>query len=146
MLDKFKRLFAPVNSAQIKNADLRLAAAVLLVEVARADYSVEPAEESRLYDLLQRQFDLSGDEIIDLKTSAEDTADISISLHRHLDTINQAYSSEQKTGLLAMLWEMAYADGEIHHYEEHLIRRIADLLYIPHKDFIRTKHQVIRHQ
>jgi len=144
MLDRFKQLFVTAHTSPGKEADLRLAAALLLVEVARADYSADPSEGERLLDLLQRQFDLAEDEVTKLVNVAEDAADGSISLHRYLDLINGNYTPEQKIALLKMMWDVAYADGELHHYEEHLIRRIADLLYISHKDFIRTKHQVIR--
>lgn len=146
MLHKLRKIFVAGNPPPVRESDLRLAAALLLVEVAKADYSIEAAEEDRLFELLQQQFKLAEDELTELRRLAEDEAEISISLHRHLDLLNSAYSPEQKISLLKMMWQMAYADGDLHRYEEHLIRRVADLLYIPHKDFIRTKHQVIRSQ
>lgn len=146
MLNKLKQIFSADHKPPARRSDLRLAAAVLLVEVARADYSVETSEEGRLLDILRQQYSLEEDELSELKQLADETADTSISLHRHLEVINRSYTPEQKTALLKMMWTIAYADGELHHYEEHLIRRVADLLYIPHKDFIRSKHQVIGEQ
>ena len=88
-------------------------------------------------------WNLSEQDLKDLMQAASAFADEHASLHQHLDVINAQLSPEQKTKLLRGLWEVACADGEIHHYEEHLIRRLADLMYVPHKDFIRSKHQAL---
>ena len=50
---------------------------------------------------------------------------------------------DEKFVLIKTLWRVAAADGDIHRYEDHLIRRIADLLYVPHSDFIRAKLEVL---
>ena len=53
--------------------------------------------------------------------------------------MNEHFSAPEKVDLFSCLWQVAYADGRIDKYEEHLLRRIADLLHISHRDFIRTK-------
>ena len=50
---------------------------------------------------------------------------------------------EQKRDLLAMMWRVAMADNEISRYEEHVIRKVADLLYVPHGDFIAAKQSAM---
>ena len=58
--------------------------------------------------------------------------------------LNAHYTQQQKIKLVEDLWQLAYADNELDKYEEHLLRRLADLLHVPHHDFIRTKHKVLK--
>ena len=53
--------------------------------------------------------------------------------------INQHYTQTEKAQLVEMLWEVAFADAEMEKYEEHLLRKLSDLLYVPHAEFIRAK-------
>ena len=55
--------------------------------------------------------------------------------------INRHFSQEEKNHIVELLWEVAYADGELDKYEEHLVRKLADLIYVPHRSFIRAKHR-----
>jgi uncharacterized tellurite resistance protein B-like protein len=141
MLDRIKALFTADNEVVIDDeAGLHLAAAVLLVEVAKADHSLERFELERLREVLKTQWSLGERDLDDLVAVARTTAEDSVSLHEHVDLINRRFSPTQKLGLMRGLWEVACADDEIHHYEEALIRRLADLLYVSHAEFIRSKH------
>jgi uncharacterized tellurite resistance protein B-like protein len=55
--------------------------------------------------------------------------------------INGAYAPEQKIELVALLWRVAYANEALHSHEEYLVRKVADLLYVPHGAFIAAKHR-----
>ena len=61
-----------------------------------------------------------------------------------LITINKHYSREQKTELLEQLWRVAFADGKLDKYEEHLVRKLAELLHVPHTRFVATKHRAVK--
>ena len=74
-----------------------------------------------------------------LLSEAFDTVDVSNDLQRFTSAIHEQWSNEQKLELLISLWRIAYADNDLDKYEEHIIRRIADLLYISHSDFIKAK-------
>ena len=140
----YKRLQpGPVGTHKDPEEAVRLASAVLLVEIARADTEHSQAERDLLSRQLQDRFGLQSQEAEALLTVAEQTADRSISLHEHVTEINTALDYSQKQSVLRMLWQVAYADGQLHHHEEHLLRRIADLLHLPHSDFIRAKLQVL---
>ena len=117
----------------------RLAAAVLLLEVARADYAHEPAERATLRAGLAREFKVPESALDALLGQAEQRAQHSVSLFDFVQTLNRTMAQEQKKGLLSLLWEVAHADGRVDPHEEHLLRRIADLLHLSHADFIRGK-------
>ena len=120
---------------------LRVATAVLLVEVMRADFRVDPDERRRLRDLLVGQFDLTGDEADAVLEQAEQDADQLISLQHITRQLNEHYDHAMKVRVIEMMWQMVYADGEKDHYEEHLIRQVADLLYVSHPEFIQARHK-----
>jgi uncharacterized tellurite resistance protein B-like protein len=121
-------------------AALHLAAAMLLVEVAKVDGGLDGDELARMKAVLARNWGLGEQDLADLVAAARDTSDASVSLHQHIDLINGNFSPSQKNDLVRGLWEIACADEHIHHHEEALIRRLADLIYVSHTDFIRAKH------
>ncbi len=144
MLAKLRKLLVPEDTSGYSSNDraFDLAAVVLLVDVARADFKRDPSECRALKDRLISLLGLETAAVDQLVDDAERNLDRSVSLHEHVDVINECYSPEQKFNLVCALWHVAYSDGVLHHYEEHLIRRLADLLYVPHRDFIRAKHVV----
>lgn len=144
MLDRIRAFFVADEADPSGDpAALHLAAAALLIEVAKADQCLDQIELERLHDALARDWGLSGHDLADLVAAARNASDSSVSLHEYIDLINRRFSRQRKTDLVRSLWEVACADQQIHHYEEALIRRLADLLYVSHTDFIRTKHQVL---
>jgi uncharacterized tellurite resistance protein B-like protein len=128
------------SSEDIEHA-LRVATAVLLVEIARADFVVEASERERLCELLRQQFLLSDSELDALLDEAESDADRLISIQHITRMLNEHYDHAMKRRVVEMMWELVYADGEKSHYEEHLIRQVADLLYLSQSEFIQARHR-----
>jgi len=145
MLKAIRSLFDTASLEQEVDHEHRfhLAAAVLLWEVAKSDHQVEPAELRYLEQVLQEQWRLDDGALAELMEVASREADLAASLHEQVEVVNRGFSQQQKYDLLRGLWQVACSDGRIHHHEEHLVRRIADLLYIPHSEFIRAKHQAL---
>ena len=120
-------------------AQQRLAAAVLLFEMARADYDQQPSERAALREGLIRDFNVPEATADALVNQAETRAKDAVSLHDFVKTLNATMDLEGKRDLLQLLWKVAFADGKIDPHEEHLLRRLADLLHLSHADFIRGK-------
>jgi uncharacterized tellurite resistance protein B-like protein len=114
-----------------------------MFEVARADFTVETTEQDAVTSLLTAQFNLSADEVSTITEAAVEQADAATCLFEFTRTLNELASAEQKRDLLAMMWRVAMADNEISRYEEHVIRKVADLLYVPHSDFIAAKQSAM---
>jgi len=137
--------FLTIETIEISPADiehaLRVATAVLLVEVARADFIIVPSEKLRLRELLEQQFHLSTQELDALLEEAEADADRMVSIQHVTRLLNQHYDHAMKRRVVEMMWQLVYADGEKDRYEEHLIRQVADLLYVSHSEFIQARHK-----
>ena len=118
---------------------LHLACAALLVELGMADNSLDLDEKRVLMNILQERFELSPAELQELWELALAEKHDATDLYQFTSLINSHYGYEEKCSLVRHMWEVAYADGRIDRYEEHLIRKTADLLYLSHGDFIRAK-------
>lgn len=116
-----------------------IALAVLLLECARADFAHAPAEVDAVREALAAQLHLPVVEIDRLIERAQGTSQVAVSLHGPIARLNRELSAEAKRDLMGWLWQVACADGRIDLHEEHLLRKLADLMHIPHADFIRTK-------
>jgi uncharacterized tellurite resistance protein B-like protein len=139
-----KHLLLPADEAGTDNSHtLRLATAALLIEMTRADYEVKSVELETILSLLQDHFAISAVETRELLQLAEHEADMSTTYHKFTSLINSQYSAAQKIQVIELLWEVAFADGKIQKYEDYLVRKIADLLYVPHREFIAAKHRVL---
>lgn len=131
--------FGAEDAAVDDAAGLNLAVAVLLVEVLRADYSVEPGERRQIVESLGRQLGLGEVDSQELLELAEKKSEDTNDLYQFTSQVNRACSDAEKRGLVEQLWRVALADSVVHKYEEHAIRRIAELLHVPHRAFIAAK-------
>ena len=141
----FDKYLAPHETdTDISEHALRLAAAALLLEISRADHDVSQEEIAAVAETIQEHFGLPAEESQELLRCADAERADATDYHQFTSLINQAYSAEHKAHLVEMLWRIAYSDDTLHRHEEHLIRKIADLLYVPHRVFIAAKHRAKR--
>jgi len=126
-----------------QDSALQLAAAALLIELSRADYKQDKSEQISIENALQDCFKLEPAQLEQLIALAEEENKDATSLYQFTSLIKDNYSSDQRFKLVKMLWEVAVADGEISKYEDHLIRKVADLIYLSHSQFIKAKLDVI---
>lgn len=120
---------------------LHLASAALMIELCKADQSIDDAETNALVQILKERFKLEENDLEELMQLAEQEAKEATSLYQFTSLMNENFEYPEKVKLIQNMWEVAYADGHIDRYEEHMIRKVADLLYLSHKDFIKSKHK-----
>jgi uncharacterized tellurite resistance protein B-like protein len=141
MIHVIKALFQhqPRESAESQQHNLHMAAAVLLVETARADFTQDPTELAKLTQLLTTALQLGQDEVHELVVAAQQRVETATSLYEFTKVINALCDAGQKLQLISAMWLVAYADGNLDKYEEHLIRQVAELTYVTHRDYIQCK-------
>lgn len=115
------------------------AIAVLLHEVAHADQQQSALELDQVMQELQSAFGLDTDAADRLRRDAADTADRTVSLYKLVETLNSSLDSEGKRALLARLWRVAMADQVLDPHEEALIRKLSELLFVPHAVFVQER-------
>ncbi len=136
---KIRPLQDEVDDAHI----MHLATAVLLLEVSRADFDISEEELQAIVCALADRFQFTEQEVQNLIDLARSEQDNHVSIYPFVKIINDGCTMEEKKDLLLDLWKTAYADHRLDKYEEYQIRKIADLLYLPHSAFIQTKLDVL---
>ena len=116
-----------------------LAVAALLVEVLRADYATAEAERRQVVESLRGILGLGESESAELLAEAEHQVDKAHDLHQFTAQINRALAHDEKLRVIEQMWRVARSDATVHKYEEHIIRRVSDLLHVSHREFIAAK-------
>ena len=140
MINRIKALFAGKGHLSGPEADhhshgeLQLAAAALLVEAATLDGHYGETEQAAIDKLLREKFTLRDEEarsLHDLAVAEQSGANQLLGFTR---VIKDRYSLEERIELIEMIWEVVYADGELHDYEANLLRRLGGLLYVSDRE------------
>lgn len=121
------------------NAPYQLATAALLVEMVHADADESADELQAVRAALKSAFDLDDDTITTIIKLAQDERDAATCLHEFTRSLNDVLDADGRTRVVELLWQVAYADGRLDVYEEHLVRKVADLLHVPHSAYIHAK-------
>lgn len=145
MIEQIKQFFnqhlSPETERETSSSDqtLRLVTAALLIEVSQADFELEAAEKRSIIATLKKTFQLDAAAVDELIKIAEQQVQQSTSLYEFTRLVNDFYDYDQKLALISSMWQVAFADNNLDRYEEHLIRKVAELIYVEHADFIRLK-------
>ena len=141
--DRIKAALEPKTAVpeQVEH-QLRMATGALLLEMCRADLKVLPEERSYIVQSIKEAFKLTKEETRELIEAAEAESECAVSINIYTSLINEFSSSDQKQQLIADLWHVAYADGELHVLEENLIERVAHLIAVPAKRVERIRQDV----
>jgi uncharacterized tellurite resistance protein B-like protein len=131
-----------VTSRRATDEALRLATAALLIEAVKADANISDEELDAVRAGLERKFGLSGEDMDRLMDLAQRELDDAPSLYGFTRLVDKGFGYDDKKEIIELLWEVVYADGVLDKHEEHLVRRVADLVQVSHKDFIDAKLRV----
>lgn len=149
MLDKIKDFFdaffvAADNAEASIGHQLNLAAAALLLEMSTQDQQVSEQEIASVRQALLAHLDVSEHELDELYQLAQEEKQQATDYHQFTRLIAEHYEQDKKVHLVELLWRVAFADSELDKYEEQMVRKICDLIYVPHKDYLQTKHRVMK--
>jgi uncharacterized tellurite resistance protein B-like protein len=111
-----------------------------MLDVARADHVFEESEFERVLQLFEHHFGLSPDDAAELVNAADDRAENLTSVHEFTKLLHEHLSEDEKARIVSLLWQIAYADGRLDKYEDSLVLKISDLLYVSRGRVMRLKH------
>ena len=137
LLSNFSNQEEVIEDEKISSLDK--ACSALLIEVAYADKVFDESEINSLRKSLKETYDIDEEIINELISDAKKTIDESTSLYEYTRVVNDEFDYADKLELLSRIWKLAFADGNLDKYEDHLIRKISDLIHISHSDFIKIK-------
>jgi len=148
--EKLSQAFAATDAAKPDEDEreqaIRMATAVLMTEVARADFEYDESELDVLLKLVTGTFQISVEDAVELANEAAGTAEDYVALHSFTQLLNESLSEPEKEHIVSLLWQVAYADGRLDRYEDSLIQKISALLYVSRGRVMRLKHGANPHK
>ena len=145
MLKSIQNIFKRKENESVvdsKKSEQELTYASLLIEVINSDNKFDDRERDKLLEILSSKLDIHKEELDNFTELAQKKSEDSTSLYEFTREINDQYEYEEKVSLINDLWGIAYSDGKLDKYEDYVIRKIADLIYVSHTDFIKSKLKV----
>ncbi len=128
------------QDSESREAALRSATAVLMLDVARSDNVFEESEFERVLGLVEKHFGMSPEDAAELVNAADEKAEDLVSLHEFTQLLHNNLDEIEKARIVGLLWQVAYADGRLDKYEDSLVRKISDLLHVSRGRSMRLKH------
>ncbi|MGC8119331.1 TerB family tellurite resistance protein [Marinobacter sp. VGCF2001] len=143
MIERLKQLFSVSADEPVTpdNHQLAVAATALMVQLSRVDNQEDERELKTIVDCAVKAHQVTREEAEEILSDALAHAEDATSLYQFTGQINDHLDQQQKQSLLESIWRVAFADGRIDKYEEHLIRRMADLLHLNHREFMQARHR-----
>lgn len=145
MFEQIKQFYLQhltITSSSDSEETIQTACAALLIEMMHIDDELRPEEQKSIMRRLNELFALAPEQIETLIELADKQRAASTDYFQFTHLINQEFSHSQKIRLIESLWRVAFADGYVDDYEEYLVRKIADLIYVSHTDFIMAKNRI----
>lgn len=143
MINFFKKFFKKNNNDNEKMSDISLACAIILIEVSYSDFEIKDVEIEKMIRFFEKDLNLSKKKALWLNEEAQKLHKDTNCLRKYIRLINEGYTKKEKIKLINIAWKIARADNEVDKYEEHRIRKISELLYLNHSDFIKEKIDTI---
>ncbi len=130
------------ESASFDETETRLAAAALLVHVVVSDSEFNTAERDRLRDVLAYRFAMEpgdAEKLIEAATRADNEA---VDLYQFTSVLNRLMDDEGRKRIVEMMFEVAYADGELTEFEDNVVWRASELLHVPARERVSIRKQM----
>ena len=146
LLDQLKSMFGLTDepaAATSSAIDKNLAAAALMVHVIAADGEITDEEEARLMLILREHYSVTDGEATTLANAAKLAQNDAIDMYRFTSILKQEMDDGERRALIEDLWEMVYADGEVHEFEDNVVWRVAELIGIQSRERMLLKQRVL---
>jgi len=133
---------SPGKTDAVSVHSLQIATAALLIEMMRADAELSTDENKKITETIRKKFKLTDTETAELLQLAEEKIWKSTGYFEFTNLLNKGLTHEEKIKVVEHLWDVAFADAILDKHEEYMVRKIAGLIHVSHKDFIETKLRV----
>lgn len=124
--------------------DKRLAAAALLFHLVDIDGVIDDSESEKLRQILQARYSLNDEETSELIAAAKQRDEEAVDLYGFTSVLKRTTNEEERLAIIEMMWEIVYADGHVHEFEDNTIWRVAELLGVSSRDRMVLRHKVAK--
>ena len=117
----------------------QLSAACLLLSVAQADELLDDEELHIIEVILTDFFSIdvnNSKELVQKALKKMKNATGIFEFGQHLNTV---FDKDDKLDFITCIFEVAYADGDLHYLEHHTVKKIANILHVNREDILVSK-------
>ncbi len=137
VLDFLKRLPGGPDGERLPPTDdPRVAAAALMYHVMDADGVRHDDEWERMKELLTESYGVTGEELDRLVAAGGEADEDAVDLYTFTSVLKRHLDAEARIEFIGIMWEIVFADGELHELEDHTLWRIAELIGVDRRDRI----------
>mgnify|MGYP002629231455 CR=1 FL=1 len=119
---------------------IQCAAVALLIETMKADYLDDPLEEKVILDSVKELYSLSDEDASQLIEDAKQIANSAVSLQGFTRLLHEQLEVAEKERVISVMWKIALADNNLDRYEDYIISKISELLYVDRSRLMKLKH------
>lgn len=142
MLDRFLAFLKTMPQPERPDVDdPRVAAAALLFHLMDADGIRHRGETAQLPALLAESFGIGGAELERIMAAGEQAEGEAVDLYAFTSILGRHLDGEARNELIGAMWELVYADGELHELEDNIVWRVAELLHVEGKDRVAMRRR-----
>ncbi len=141
VLSFLKELPGGGDNSVPREDDPRIAAAALMYHVMNADGVMEDAEWERIKDLLSEAYGVAGQELDELLAAGKKADLEAVDLYQFTSVLKRHLDAEARLEFIRVMWEVVFADGELHELEDHTLWRVAELIGIDRRDRIHARQE-----
>ena len=137
MLKALKKLFEDPGAEDLSHLEerhLEIAVACLLHESKRVDMGQDVKEHVAAREAVEDLFGLGEADGELLLEQGRTKAQKLTSYFAPVSVIKRDFALPRRVRLIEHLWRIAYADGKLEPDEDHYVRKIAHLLYVPNTE------------
>lgn len=130
------------DESEFDAGDPKVATAALAVHAIAVDGVIDEDERAKLRSILKDHFALDDAQTSQLIEEAQRRDLEAIDLYAFTSVLKRNLDDEGRHGVIEMLWQLVYADGEVHEFEDNFIWRVAELLGVSSRDRIMLRKRV----
>ena len=122
--------------------ETQLSATCLLLSVAEADEILEKQELDTIQDILKDFFSIADNDAYKLIQEAKDKMKNATGLFVFGQHLNTVFDHTDRLDFISCVFEVAYADGDLHYLEHHTVKKIANILNVNREDILASKSEL----
>ncbi len=144
LLSFLKELPGAHSGALVSKDDPKVAAAALMIHVMDADGVRQASEVARLRQMLSEHYGVKGETLEALFRAGEQADQEAIDLYAFTSVLKRHLDDEAKAEFIGIMWEVVYADGELHELEDNTVWRVAELIGVDRHERIASRQRAQR--
>lgn len=134
------------DDAPARDDDPRIAVAALMYHVMDADGVRQDSEWEKVKELLAELYRIDADDVDALVRAGEAADNEAIDLYAFTSVVKRNLDEAARIRFIRLLWDIVYADNELHELEDNTLWRVAELVGVSSRDRVAMRQEAARNR